>query len=381
MEPVSGFSFESRAVAFAGAGCMVYIPRMVRTDTATYMISEEMYSEGTYGLTYLTNEDYLIKFIPIVDEYQPKTEMIEMKIHKQIEETAKKIDMPEVVPRLHSVFLTKTMPNTKETIGFVMEHLHGLNLTTFLTTRLMKLVPYTDIPPGSYDSLIRVNDNLILTILAQIAGILLPLQNAIEFNHRDLHGQNILMCQSTTTQKITIGDKSVVIPTIDGYWPKLIDLGFSRTREYTTMSIFNEEPWNSKFVAGRDLCHLVYYLLVYVIGTDASKGPRGAPRRIPISVALRKWLMSLVTIRARQYKNGPLVKVCLVWPGVVWDDFTEKLIRINAAHASHEMSWTNIYLVLNCRGIELDASSPEQILRYYAERTPPENIRERSVSQ
>lgn len=380
MEAVSAFSFESRPVAFAGAGCIVYIPRMVRTDTTTYMISEEMYSEGTYGLTYLTNDGFLVKFVPAIEEYQPETEIVEMKIHKQIEEIAKEISMPEIVPKLHTVFLTKTMPNAKETIGFVMEHLRGPNLTTFLSTRLMKLVPHTDIPVGSYDSLIRANDNLILTVLAQIAGILLPLQNAIEFNHRDLHGQNIIMCQSTTTQKITICDKSVIIPTIGGYWPKFIDLGFSRTRDYTTISIFNEEPWKSNFLAGRDLCHLVYYLLVYVIGTDPSKGPRGTPRRIPISAALRKWLISLVTIRARQHKNGPLVKICLVWPGAVWDDFTGKLIRFNAAHESREMSWTNIYLVLNSLGIEADASTPEQILRYYAERTH-NNLRERSLSE
>lgn len=366
MEPETAHSFESRAVPFASAGHRVFIPRLVRTNTKSYYVSEELYSEGTYGLTYLTNENRLIKFVPAIDDCQPKTEIVEMQIHKQIEEITQTHKLPQIVPRLYDTFITTTLSGAKPTIGFVMEHLHGPNLTNFLSTRLMKLAPHAE--TYVYESIIKANDTLILTVLAQIASILLPLQKTIEFNHRDLHGQNIIMCQSNVSQTITIGDKTTTLGTIGGYWPYLIDFGFARTRDHTTLSIFNEDPWKSSFVAGRDICHLVYFILVYLIGIDENKGPIGSVRRVPISIGLRRWLMSLVTIKARQCKGGPYVKTCLIWPGIVWDDWSGKTIRFNSMHNSRELSWTNIYLALNCRDVIID-TNPEEILRYYASTT------------
>jgi serine/threonine protein kinase len=373
MESVpTAHSIELYETEFAGGECNVYVPRLIRTSTTTYTLFEKLRVQGTYGLVFLAKstacaETVLVKLIPPMEIYQPQTDIIESHIHKLVETTATAAGLPAVLPRLIDVFTTIRVSNTKPMMGFVMEYLRGESLTRFLLAKLMRFTCHANPPRGSYDSMITYNDTLILTVMAQIAGILLPLQTAIGFNHRDLHGQNIIMCSSTThTHRITIGETVASVPTILGMWPRLIDLGFACTRDLSTRSIFEEEPWKGRFSAGRDLCHLAYYVLVYIIGTDPAFGPRGDSCRAPISSSLRQWLTSLVTIQAPQSADvDSMAPVCLIYPCSIWNAFSGKMISVNACHKSLELAWTNVYHVLNARGVEAPHATPEQVLKHY----------------
>jgi len=333
------------------------IPLHITTDDATLMLNPTPLAMGTYGIIFIDiSNTYIIKYIPIHDAVQPASEIIEAYIHASVEHVLAKSNLPKTIPSLKRIIATD------DAIGFVMDYVHGRKATAFLRESMYFVPPYTN----AAESIVQTNDYIIMTFLAQIAATLRILQTEIKFNHRDFYGENIIMSKVTTdySGQVCIDGATINVPLLSGCWPQLIDMGFARIKCPTagvigTFSMLRDKKQPS-FSEGRDICHLVIYILVYIIGLN----PTNRRGKYPISEGLRDWLRQIVTIHIDALDET----YCLAKGINIYDPhLKQRIIFDPSLDASHKRGWENLYHVLNIDYIRLPDATPTAVLKKYAE--------------
>lgn len=338
------------------------VPLHISSDNLIVELKSTPLAMGTYGIIFIDNtKTIIVKYIPIINDVQPETEIIEAYIHCLVEHTLLKTNIPKSIPSFKRIITTGNV------IGFVMDYCSGKKASAFLREKLCFVPPF--VKPT--ESIILTNDSIIITFLAQIATILYILQTEIEFNHRDFYGENIIMTPVETSYtepiKIKIDDTIIGIPLLSGCWPQIIDMGFARVKCPTagiigTSSMFYEDKNDPSFSQGRDICHLVMFIIIYVIGLIPNKSPSGYGSYAPISNELRNWLYEIVTLYVDEIDKG----FCLVKGIDIYDQkFKKRFVFDPLFDSSHRRGWENLYHVLNINSIKLPNATPTEILKKY----------------
>jgi serine/threonine protein kinase len=219
---------------------------------------------GTYGKVYHAKRFVEKEARSIVIKENETTSTSSYTLHEAIlhaivHKTFTKIGLGCVIPELYEVTTRKD-----KSLCMAMEWVPGSTLLDYFYIYLTRITNAStlSILPESLEIARRKNDTLLLDILVQVAIYLTILQKKLQFNHRDLKVNNILIRHTSARSRTIL--RRLDHPLLSKPWEcrydvVVIDFGFScmvGSSPFEAGNFFKLYPPSMK--SGQDLALLIY---------------------------------------------------------------------------------------------------------------------------
>jgi len=214
---------------------------------------------GTYGKVFHAKRARQGKERNIVIKEQETTAPHEAILHAIVHKTFTEIGLGCVIPELYEV-----TSRTPHSIYMAMEWVQGSTLLHYFHIYLTPIrnAAITPTLPESLEVARIKNDTLLLDILVQVAIYLTILQKKLQFNHRDLKINNVLIRHTSARSRSII--RKLDHPLLSKPWDcrhdvVVIDFGFSCMMgdlPFEAGTFFKSYP--SSINSGRDLALFIY---------------------------------------------------------------------------------------------------------------------------
>lgn len=233
-------------------------------DTETLYQIGSILAVGTYGKVYHAKRSVPTETRSIViKEHETKTPssytLHEAILHAIVHKTFTDIGLGCVIPELYEVTTRKN-----RSVCMAMEWVPGSTLLHYFHIYLTRIAGSAskDILPESLQCARVKNDALILDVLVQVAIYLTILQKKLQFHHRDLKINNVLIRHTSARSRAVL--RRIDHPLLATPWEcrhdvVVIDFGFScmmGSSLFEAGTFFKEYPPSRN--TGRDLALLIY---------------------------------------------------------------------------------------------------------------------------
>lgn len=216
---------------------------------------------GTYGTVYHAKRTRSAKSHNIVIKQHETTSLHEAILHAIVHKTFTNLGLGFVIPELYEV---TSKSEHSPILCMAMEWVPGSTLLDYFhvyLTRITNAATHATLPDSLQKARAK-NDALLLDILVQVAIYLTILQKKLQFHHRDLKVNNVLIRHTSSRSRSVL--RRLDHPLLTKPWEchhdvVVIDFGFScmmGSDPFEAGTFFKAYP--SSINHGRDLALLIY---------------------------------------------------------------------------------------------------------------------------